>query len=79
MPPLLAALLMMEFDCDVRIIQAIDLGVEWRRCDVPRKCLPEIAKPLSDYWYAGHIGISASGVYLIGTYTWPHPNNHLRY
>jgi len=31
MPPLLAALLMIELGCDLRIVRAIDLGMEWRR------------------------------------------------
>jgi hypothetical protein len=29
MPPLLAALLMMELGCDLRIVEAIDLSMEW--------------------------------------------------
>jgi hypothetical protein len=36
MPPLLAALLMMEFGCDFRILAAIDLNMKWRQYPFPR-------------------------------------------
>lgn len=29
MPPLLAALIMMEFGCDLRIVTAVDINMEW--------------------------------------------------
>jgi hypothetical protein len=62
MPPLLAALLMMEFDCDIRIIQAIDLNMEWR-------FFGSLGLPIAlwtDSWYAGHVGCS-----LNNGYWWP--------
>jgi hypothetical protein len=69
MPPLLAALLMMEFGCDLRIVQAIDLSVEWRLY-APK---PLSAQP-SNHWYAGWIGVSAGDrpwPVCRGTYAWP--------
>lgn len=62
MPPLLAALLMVELHCDLRIVQAIDLGMEWR------KHFP-YGFHVSGDWYAGFIGnVESVGV---GTYLWP--------
>ena len=80
MPPLLAALLMLEFNCDWRIIQAIDLGVEWRRC----LSLDQTRFDVANLWYQGYLGrnfyLRKPRDYLkkpsptIGTYTWPHLN-----
>lgn len=70
MPPLLAALLMMEFGCDFRIIKAIDLTEEWRR--------PSIVdyEVHNEVYYDGWLGyddkplFSAVG-FIEGTYFWP--------
>jgi hypothetical protein len=48
MPPLLAALLMIELGCTLGMVEAIDLGVEWRiYCNT-------LAYSWS--WYDGRIG-----------------------
>jgi hypothetical protein len=46
MPPLLAALLMIKLGCDLCIVEAIDLGQEWRRWQPSR----------ANLWYAGWLG-----------------------
>jgi hypothetical protein len=69
MPPLLAALLMMEFDCDLRIIEAIDLGVEWRRYTLD--CIDGCTR----WWYAGCLGREDTPADLVGTYIWPYHHN----
>jgi len=69
MPPLLAALFMIEFSCDLRIVQAIDLCVEWRQYEMYTTC----AHP-STNWYAGWLGVAEHDQpYQItrGTYAWP--------
>jgi hypothetical protein len=60
MPPLLAALLMMELSCDIRIVQAIDLSMEWR-------VLGMSTSFWADSWYDGHLGRSFDKGYW-----WPH-------
>jgi hypothetical protein len=52
MPPLLAALFMVALGCDLRIVEAIDLGMEWRldwhRCGFSgREC--------AEAWYANRL------------------------
>jgi hypothetical protein len=66
MPPLLAALLMMEFGCTIDIVQAIDLNVEWlgHRWD-PRWN----TRWATDSWYQGYIGMK--GQPNAATYWWP--------
>jgi hypothetical protein len=73
MPPLLAALLI---HCDLRIIKAIDLSVEWRQCNVVA------ADAFSNYWYAGYIGDAYTPLgflRFIGTYPWPDERISRRY
>jgi len=70
MPPLLAALLMMELHCDLRIVQAIDLAMEWR------KHHPHGCRAGGD-WYAGFLGNVQSVV--VGTYRWPNNLGLRRY
>jgi hypothetical protein len=68
MPPLLAALFMIEFSCDLRIVQAIDLAAEWRQYEAWER---------HDDWYAGWLGmipVSPRQLYR-GTYSWPWPYN----
>jgi hypothetical protein len=79
MPPLLAALLMMELGCDLRIVQAIDLGMEWR-CDW--RGLGWNADKCAAAWYdnriGDHIPIHIRNAGYVGTYYWP-PYDHRRY
>jgi hypothetical protein len=76
MPPLLAALFMMALDCDLRIVKAIDLGMEWRRAwpggFSARQC--------AECWYDNKIGHRGPLVQLgkVGTYSWP-PNNRRQF
>jgi hypothetical protein len=66
MPPLLAALFMIEFTCDLRIVQAIDQGMEWRH----------YSDTLCTHrnWYDGWIGRLAPTSHLHrGAYSWPFP------
>jgi len=67
MPPLLAALFMMEFSCDLRIVQAIDQSMEWQGyTDTPQ---------YHRDWYDGWIGRLAATPNSLhrGTYSWPFP------
>jgi len=77
MPPLLAALLMIELSCDLRIVQAVDLNMQWRLY----KMNPLYVHPW-DCWYAGWLGVSESNqpwhIYR-GTYAWPRPFRTKRY
>ena len=61
MPPLLAALLMMELGCDLRIVEAIDLGMGWRKT---------IGKPriFAQAWYSGFLGRVTFRPTRVGTY-----------
>jgi hypothetical protein len=69
MPPLLAALLMMEFGCDLRIIAAIDANMEWRH---QFSDIEEFLSFPTSCWYDGYIGIQSS---LVDSpeyfYKWP--------
>jgi hypothetical protein len=65
MPPLLAALLMVELGCTLSIIEAIDLGVEWR--------MYEKHEHRSLAWYDGFLGRQLGIELTRGTYTWPVP------
>jgi hypothetical protein len=51
MPPLLAALLMIELGCDIRIVQAIDLNMEWRTSALA------LSFWAADSWFSGHLGL----------------------
>ena len=71
---------MMELGCDLRIVQAIDLGMEWR-CDWrglgwnADKC----AAAQYDNRTGDHISINIRNIgYGVGTYYWP-PCDHRRY
>jgi len=87
MPPLLAALLMIELGCDWRIVEAIDLGQEWRRWQpAPTDCANRawyIRYPTS--WYAGWLGYPPDSRALdpralqVGTFLWPAPEYGQRY
>ena len=63
MPPLLAALLMLEFQCDWRIVAAIDLNMEWTEHFTYLEFSPSMA------WYCGHLG--GNEHQDLGTYCWP--------
>lgn len=72
MPPLLAALLMMEFGCDFRIIEAIDLTEEWRRAVTDMYTMEQNTR----FYYDGWLGFDNEGVFTeakirTGTYIWP--------
>jgi len=71
MPPLLAALLMIELGCDLRIIEAIDRGQEWRHWqgDDSRYWRAHY----SDNWYAGWLGHRPALLCpsTIGSFWWP--------
>jgi hypothetical protein len=72
MPPLLAALLMMEFGCTLNIVEAIDLGVVWRRFGINPEVYPSFVE-YSKNWYAGHLGVNDfRHVGLL----WPSPWHH---
>jgi hypothetical protein len=71
-PPLLAALLMIELGCDLRIIEAIDLGQAWR-CD-SAWCAQYAAN-----WYAGWLGLRYDSPRPNSHLGWPAPYYQLRY
>jgi hypothetical protein len=76
MPPLLAALLMIELGCDLRIVEAIDRGQEWRESD---KCAR-----YADSWYAGWLGHHQTAAeplprFVAGSFWWPLPRYGQRY
>jgi len=79
MPPLLAALLMMEFDCTLDIVEAIDLGVEWRRF---WKSSPT-SREYSKHWYDGLLGGKRKNWEVSSvrpgdsTYLWPSPVHYV--
>jgi len=77
MPPLLAALLMIALECDLRIVQAIDLGMEWR-CDWPRGGFS--ALQCAECWYDNQLGgrVPLAPLGRIGTYSWP-PNGRRQF
>ena len=67
MPPLLAALLMMELGCDWSIVEAIDLSMEWRHWQQTLS---------ANCWYEGVLGHPmAKEVFFVGagTFWWPSP------
>jgi hypothetical protein len=64
MPPLLAALLMIELGCTLDIVMAIDLSVQWRKYPA----LPP--NQYSQHWYDGEIGILHPDR---NTFFWPSP------
>ena len=72
MPPLLAALLMMELGCDLRIVEAIDLGMEWRQAwSATDWQEPMHANVCAEAWYHGRIGCRLPRLPRFGTYGWP--------
>jgi hypothetical protein len=64
MPPLLAALLMIELGCTLSIIESIDHNMEWNRYT---SC--------SNSWYHGRIGQKWNPILHkrlgAGTFVWP--------
>jgi hypothetical protein len=66
MPPLLAALLMIELGCPVNIVQAIDLNMEWRDY---WQINQRKAKDAAQCWYDGYLGCESD--VIVGTYLWP--------
>jgi hypothetical protein len=62
MPPLLAALLMMEFGCDFRIVAAIDLNMEWGKYSYPN---------FAKNWYNNSISETYHGFSIPNSYWWP--------
>jgi hypothetical protein len=73
MPPLLAALLMMEFGCTLNIVEAIDLGVVWRRFGISPEVYPSFVE-YSKNWYAGDLGLQ----FQHGSPLWPSPLHYPR-
>jgi len=65
MPPLLAALLMIELGCTLGIVEAIDLGVEWRKWRTHYDTHAH-----SRAWYSGYAGRTSHHL-ARGTYAWP--------
>jgi hypothetical protein len=87
MPPLLAALLMIELGCDLRIIQAIDRGMEWRRWQSYWES-PMVSNGIyahfANYWYDGWTGCYPSAAkpmhpHTIGSFWWPSHRYGQRY
>jgi hypothetical protein len=75
MPPLLAALFMIALDCDLRIVQAIDLGMEWR-LDWPGEMSMYgyrfSACECAEAWYANKLGLQRPASHLtVGSFGWP--------
>jgi hypothetical protein len=73
MPPLLAALLMIELGCDLRIVEAIDLGQEWRHWQQSGSAVDR--EWYAYNWYAGWLGCRVDNWRCPhkGTYLWPGP------
>jgi len=74
MPPLLAALLMIELGCDLRIVEAVDLGQEWRHWQPSVSGLDyNWYKGYPCSWYAGWLGsrVDDSKTLCRGTFGWP--------
>jgi len=76
MPPLMAALLMIALDCNLRIVEAIDLGMEWRLDwpDIHRFAARarRTASDCAEAWYDLLGGPStAERLGGLGTYAWP--------
>jgi len=67
MPPLM---LMIALDCNLRIVEAIDLGMEWRRA-WPRRAFS--ARDCAECWYNNKLGGPSTAERLrgLGTYAWP--------
>ena len=72
MPPELACLLMLGFGCELRIIQAIDLGQEWMSVEFDGK-QPKTNEHNALAWYDGIIGqaFRQPPGYCAGTFVWP--------
>ena len=68
MPPLLAALLMIELGCTLDTIMAIDWSMEWRDYGLVE---PHTA------WYAGQVGLVGSTDLRRGSYWWPNNTERL--
>jgi hypothetical protein len=68
MPPLLAALLMLEFGCTITIVQAIDDNMEWRRDWAHQEWIR--SNYCAKAWYTGYIGMTCDNLEW-GTYLWP--------
>jgi hypothetical protein len=67
MPPLLAALLMIEFGCTMKIIEAIDCNMEWMAYD-------DVRGWISCYWYGNEVGQIQDQKFMLlgrGTFSWP--------
>jgi hypothetical protein len=74
MPPLLSAFLMIVLGCDLRIVQAIDLGMEWRLCWSPSQLKPDI---IALAWYNGFLGSYKDFDDDIGTFLWPRDDRRI--
>jgi hypothetical protein len=68
MPPGLAAFLLIVLGCDMRVVQAIDLGMEWR---ITWSDSQENTRVVADDWYRGWLGIRRRPSSKIGTFVWP--------
>jgi hypothetical protein len=71
MPPLLAALFLIHFQCPIVIVQAIDLSMEWRLPWAPGQ---STANDVAHSWYNGFTACFDDGFKIhkvIGTMSWP--------
>jgi hypothetical protein len=80
MPPLLAALLMIELGCDLRIVEAIDRGQEWRRWQISWGSAVDRYANCADTWYAGWLGKRPNQpLHTVGSFLWPSKHWGQRY
>lgn len=69
MPVGLAALLLIVFKADLRIIKAIDMNMEWKK-------ISGFPRDFTKGWYEGWIGHrQRKSSFEIGTFIWPYPSN----
>jgi hypothetical protein len=72
---------MMALGCDLRIVEAIDLGMEWRLDWTARHMFAaRDASDCAEAWYDGLLGGPSTAERLggLGTYSWP-PSGGRRY
>ena len=64
---------MLEFACDLRVIEAIDLGMEWRVSWAPNQVPADV---VAHSWYSGFLGDHRPYPIArpVGLFIWP--NNH---
>ncbi len=69
MPLRLVMLLMLLFECDLPIIEAIDKNMEWFKF--------HSVELFARYWYNGKLGGPDTGKLHHGTFLWPGQNNRV--